>query len=217
MAGEEQRGAKRRADAAVSTGVANVTILSTLTTRFARRSKIAKRILEKSEIREHFHSEWLCAEMWLVLPCLQRRVASGKAGENEAKVIEFISGAFPALLLGSEENEVEGDGEEDHQKGEAVGDAGGIDEISGEEVLAAFMSLNIEGLFTPSALSSSGFTIRQQAALIAQFGGRDSSEAARNFAAFLTPRSWSEILDELRFCSELPTKVRSGEEGSDDQ
>ena len=171
---------------------------------FIEGSKIAKEILEKAQIKDHFDSEWLCAEMWLVLPCLQRRVAAGKAGETEIKVVNFISSTFPALLLGSDHDS--GEDEPTKKEGEDVGAEQEGEKVSGEEVLAALKALEIPNLFSPSALAKSGFSVRQQAALVSQFGGKDASEASYNFSSYLTRKSWNEIKDELKFCTELPTK-----------
>ena len=176
------------------------------------RSKIASNMLEKSEIQEHYDSEWLCPEIWLILPVIQRRVDAGKATEAEKRAVEFVKASLPMLLLGDDEKGEGGGGVKEDMReppstSAASAEAESTGEVTGEEVLSCLKSLKIPALFEPSSLSASGFTVRQQTALIAQFGGRDASEAAANFSGFLTRPSWDEIKEELRFCSTLPTKA----------
>lgn len=143
--------------------------------------------------------------MWLILPCLQRRVEGGKADATETKVVDFVKSNLPVLLLGGDEAD-QGEKKEEPTETAAEKEAE-TEEVTGAEVMAMLMSLNIPGLFDPASLAKSGFTVRQQTALLAQFGGRDAREGADNFSTYLTRAAWNDMKSELKLCTSPPTKA----------
>ncbi|CAD7955974.1 unnamed protein product, partial [Amoebophrya sp. A25] len=58
------------------------------------------------------------------------------------------------------------------------------------------LDADLPGLCKPETLAKTGFTVRQQTALIAKFGGgKNLRDAAENLAWFLTPEIWRDVLE----------------------
>ncbi|CAD7923539.1 unnamed protein product [Amoebophrya sp. A120] len=73
------------------------------------------------------------------------------------------------------------------------------EEVTAEMVYQELLRLDAEkpGLLKPETLSRTGFTVRQQTALVTKFGGKDLRQAAENLAWYLTPSVWNEMLEAI--------------------
>ncbi len=174
-------------------------------------------LLSDSELNPSFNFKNLVhtTEPYLLMPYLQRKVqiAPDDANQMEKKIVSLLENYLPSLLPQKPLKDCD-EGPSSFDRPDTV-DSDHIDEgnsVSASEVQAFVMELaeTLPGILdTRSMLLHSGFSLPQQASLVAQFGGNDLSSASAKVASYLDRRTWEVLKTHLTTAvatGDLPTK-----------
>jgi FAD/FMN-containing dehydrogenase/SAM-dependent methyltransferase len=119
--------------------------------------------------------------------------------------------APPAVAAaGGDDSNSLSDEDEDERKQDPPNPTGAV---TGPEILTTLCRLEhaLPGLLSANTVSHSGFSLRQQSALVAKFGGTDLESTAAKLATFLNRASWQGLQREMEAAAQtgdLPTRAR---------